>query len=373
MIKKLNNKISLLLLLGVLAGCSVVDERKEAYKNAELLQPLEVPPDLLSIEINDDLSAPTGATVTLSEFNKAEAAAEKLTEKAATDETLVVPHVEVGLALNEREVSIVRDGNYYWLVLPGQPDQWWSHVKRFWQSREVAIELEVPKLGLLQTEWLEDKRKLPEVSFFDKAFSKLRSSNLRDQYVVRLEPTIAGDGTEIHIVHRGLTHETYGENLRWIPRARDKELEIEAIKRLALYIGVGEEQAEILLAASEKTQKSAVIENLDDGSLNLKLNMGFAQAWREVGDQVIAKGMEVEDIDRSLGVYYVRGNLLSNLSKADVFARFNSKQRGEVKAFMVKLEESASAVNVNVLGREGSELTAEEIEYFLITMKDELN
>ncbi len=374
---KLSKKVLLILLPSILlGGCSVVDERRDAYKKAELLQPLEVPPDLLSITTEDELSVvspPEGTSVTLSEFKKTE-------EGGAVHKTApVIPasprmHMNVGLDLNPDEVRIMREGNHYWLVLPGQPEQWWQRVKRFWQSRDIGIEMELPALGLLQTKWIEDKSKLPETSFFEKAFSKLRSTNLRDQYVVRLESTPAGDATEVHIVHRGMTHEVYGDNLRWLPRPRDIELEIEAIKRLALYLGVGEEKAERLLEASKKTTNVAAVETADKGGYRLRLDMSFAQAWREVGDQLIALGMDVEDFDRSEGIYYAKGNLLSkHHSKADVFSRFTDKPRGEVKAFSLTVREQADVVYVAVQGREGAELSQEEVEYFLNLIKEALD
>ncbi len=379
--KKLSKKLLLILLPSVLlGGCGIVDERRDAYKKAELFQPLEVPPDLLRITTKDELSVvspPEGASVTLSEFKKAEAEAEEGGAGQGIVPTVSASSnikMDVGLDLNPDEVRIMREGNHYWLILPGQPEQWWPRVKRFWQSRDIGIEMELPALGLLQTKWVEDKSKLPETSFFEKAFSKLRSTNLRDQYVVRLESTPAGDETEIHIVHRGMKHEAYGDNLRWLPRPRDIELEIEAIKRLALYIGVGEEKAESLLEASKKATGVADVEMTGEGVYRLKLDMSFAQAWREVGDQLIALGMDVEDFDRSEGVYYAKGNLLSkHHSKADVFSRFTDKPRGEVKAFSLVVREHADLVYVTVQGREGAELSKEEVEYFFNSIKEALD
>jgi outer membrane protein assembly factor BamC len=372
----MRKEITAVVIIALLAGCSVVDKRKEAYKDAELLQPLEVPPDLLSIDASDDLSAavaPIDGSVTLSEFNKAQAEATQPQVAAAKAAPQGAPAVHVGLPLASEDVTVARDGNDYWIIVPGQPEAWWGHIKNFWQNREVGMEKENPALGLMQTEWIEDKSKVPVSSIFDKAFSALRSTNLRDQYVVRMEPALSGNATEIHLIHRGMQHVAVDDQLRWLPRERDVELEIETLKKLALYIGLGEDKTEQLLAKSEELVEKALVEKAEDDTVRLKLAMGFEQAWREVGDQMLANKMELEDFNRSTGVYYVRGNLLQKIDKADVFASFLNEKKGEVKPFLVKLQESDGLIYVTVEGREGAEVTMEESENFLTVLKENLD
>ena len=359
----------------VLVGCGVVDERRDAYKNAELMQPLEVPPDLLSIEATDDLSAavaPMGKSMTLSEFERVQSEVQQDQSAPAPAKEVVSTSEPIGLQLNDTDVTVERDGTKYWLVVPGEPSQWWNKVKRFWQSQEIGIEREAPALGLLYTEWYEDKSKLSEGSFVEKAFSFLRSTNMKDQYIVRFEATETGDGTELHVVHRGIAHHQVGEDLRWLPRERDVELEIEVIKRLALYIGLGEEKAAQLIEQTEVVVEKAVIIDDGEGMPSLKLAMSFDQAWEEVGDHLLASRKDVEDFNRSTGTYYVRGNLMLQLTRADVFASFESSE-GQEKPFLVKLREENTSVSVVVEEREGVEIRREEVERFLEALKREFD
>ena len=367
------------LFAGILSGCSVVDERKDAYKDAELLAPLEVPPDLLSIDASDDLSAgvaPMGESVTLSEFDKASAEAkEKKQQKVAPVVASPIKQAtnRIGLELNPEKVALAREGNRFWLVVPGQPEQLWNVVKQFWLSQEIVLEKEAPALGLMYTAWHEDKSKQVERSLFKKAFSFLFSTNLRDQYVVRFESSLDGQSTEVHVVHRGMRHVEYGENLHWLPREREVELEIQTLKRLALFIDVGEEQAQTLFAKVEEIVEKVSLQDEGEESVWLKLAMAYPQAWREIGNEILASGYEVDDVNRTEGVYFVTGNLLREIDKANVFAAFTEERRGEDKPFIVKLQDQGDYVRVSVVEREGNELTLEEKENFLRELQDELD
>lgn len=367
-------------ILMLLFGCSIVDERKEAYKDAELLPPLEVPPDLLSIDASDDLSAgiaPMGASVTLSEFDKAAETVEtKAKKEPVTDsQNRVMPQAgaSIGFTLDPSKVSLSRDGNSYWLTAPGTPEYWWGEMINFLQSQEIALEKRVPALGLIFTGWHENKKNLPESSFFSKAFSLLRSSHLRDQFVVRIEKTVEGTGSEIHIVHRGMRHVEYGENLHWLPRERDVELEIEMLKRFALFVNVGESEAHALFDETEEVVETFSLQNEGEESVWIKLVMGYAQAWREIGNELTASGYEIEDLNRSQGIYIVHGNLLSEIDKVNVFSAFTGEGKGQEKTFVVKLQDQGGYVSVIVEEHAGVALSLEEKNNFLAELLDELD
>lgn len=346
----------------LVTGCSVVDERKEAYKDAELQQPLEVPPDLLSVDATNDLStavAPMGTSVTLSEFTKAETGAQGGAAKAPKTTA-----ANVGVNLQGNDVQIAREGNRYWLVVNGEPGKWWDVVKRFWLKNEIEIERENKQLGLIYTKWFEDKREVPKTSLFEKAYSSLRSDNLRDQYVVRIEASTEAGKSEIHIAHQGMMQVEYSDNLRWLPRERDTELEIAMIKKLALFVDAGDKQVEAVMAQAETVVDKAILEQAEDKSWRIKLNLAFPHAWREVGDVITASKIDIEDFNRSSGAYYLKGNLLQDMSKSNVFSSFLDA-KGEVKPFLLKIEDKDMFVYLRIEGREGSTLTADEVEHFM--------
>ena len=379
---KLRSRIALVVAALMIVGCSVVDERKQAYKDAKLLPPLEVPPDLLSVDAKNDLAADVSATeksITLSEFSQAETQAEEREGKAGAERvapqsslgSTVATGASLGVALSTDEVKLARDGNHYWLEAPGELNQWWSAVKQFWLSNEIEIERENMPLAMMYTAWFEDRSQFVETSFFQKAFSKLRSTNLRDQYVVRFENNAQAGYVEIHIVHRGMRHVEYGDNLRWLPRGRDPELELEMLKKLALYIDVGEERAQTMMAQASQTIETVSLQTQGD-VVWLKLRRSFAQAWKQVGDEILAAGYELEDLNRSEGLYYVHGDLFQEIDKANVFSAFTGEKKGEDKPFIVKLQTVGDFVRVDILPREGSEISSSEIESFLSELADEL-
>ena len=283
-------------------GSFEVPTKKIDYKStAAKLPTLEVPPDLTRPSTDDRFLVPDinpKGTATFSDYAKDRTGK----PQASSSQTAVLPNIE--------NVRVERAGTQRWLVVPGAPDRIWPVIKDFWQETGFIVNFETPEAGVMETDWAENRAKLPESGIrglLGKVLDGLYSTAERDKFRTRLERGAQPGTTEIYISHRGMeeVYITEGrDQLRWQPRKPDPDLEAEMLRRLMVRFGVENEQAKTQIAAA-KVELQARLNTGADGSL-LALNDPFDRAWRRVGLALDRVGFTVEDRDRSKGLYFVR-------------------------------------------------------------------
>jgi outer membrane protein assembly factor BamC len=224
--------------------------------------------------------------------------------KATSGTSDVLP--EVG------NLRIERSGTQRWLVVPGiPPEKLWATVKEFWQENGMLVNIEQPDAGIMETDWAENRAKLPQDfirNMLGKALDSLYSTAERDKFRTRLEKGTDPGSTEIYISHRGMyeIYTTEGKSeTRWQPREPDPELEAEMLRRLMVRLGVEDEKAKTMLAAAPKAER-AKLNRAATGGGTLDVAEGFDRAWRRIGLALDRVGFTVEDRDRSQGLYFVR-------------------------------------------------------------------
>ena len=289
------NQFSRLTLLGLslaLAACSVLDSDKINYKSAGKVPSLEIPPDLTQLSRENRYAVP-GGTVSASSF-----------QAGQVDQSVPTAVTSLG------DVHIERAGNQRWLVINRPAEKLWDPVRDFWQENGFLLTLDQANLGIMETDWAENRAKIPQDfirNAIGKVFDSLYSTGERDKFRTRLERNASG-GTDIFISHRGMI-ETYDSKEKnstvWQPRAADPELEAEFLRRLMVKLGVSQEQSQALIAAGVNKSSSRVTAAAN-GQPTVQIDDGFDRAWRRVGLSLDRTGFTVEDRDRSKGIYFVR-------------------------------------------------------------------
>jgi outer membrane protein assembly factor BamC len=292
---KLSARLALLALCAQLAACSVMQEDRIDYKSATKGPSLEVPPDLTQLSRDTRYVAP-GTPVSASTFG---------TLQQQAGQAQAVAAVAVG------DVRIERDGNRRWLVVNRPADQLWKPMREFWQENGFVLSLDQAELGIMETDWAENRAKIPTDiirNTIGRLLDSLYSTAERDRFRTRLERSATGAGTEIYVSHRGML-EVYKDQQRsgtvWQPRPADPELEAEFLRRMMVKLGVPVEQSRSIVAASGATQPAARVARVGTTPV-VQLDEGFDRAWRRVGLTLDRTGFTVEDRDRSQGVYFVR-------------------------------------------------------------------
>jgi len=277
----------------LVSGCSVLVPDRLDYKSAQRANTLEVPPDLTQMNRESRYVVP-GASVTASGFQTTQATVAAAAPTATS---------QIG------DVRIERAGSQRWLVIQRPADLLWQPVRDFWQENGFLLTQDQQALGIMETDWAENRAKLPQDfirNTIGKVFDSLYSTGERDRFRTRMERNSNG-ATEIYISHRGLI-EVYANERKdqtvWQPRPADAELEAEFLRRLMVKLGVSQEQSKALMASN--TAPAAARATTVSGSAAVELNEGFDRAWRRVGLSLDRTGFTVEDRDRTQGLYFVR-------------------------------------------------------------------
>ncbi len=292
-----------LTLMILVSGCNLMPESKKIdYKSAGKLPPLEVPPDLTLPQTDDRFALPdvdASGSATFSAYSNARDGQPRIRTESSV----------LSAAMSQNGIHIERAGTQRWLVVPREPAAVWPVVKEFWQDMGFLFKLEVPDIGIMETDWAENRAKIPQdiirsaLSIF---LDGLYSTAERDKFRIRLEQNESG-ATEIYISHRGMIEVLADRNTNrtiWQPRPSDPELEAEMLSRLMQRFGVDEERAIAEVTTGGTTEERAFMDRTREGVLIVK--EAFDRAWRRIGLALDRIGFTVEDRDRSSGIYFVR-------------------------------------------------------------------
>lgn len=344
-------------------GCSSMglETKKIDYKSATKKAPtLEIPPDLIAPSRDDRFAVPDVGGKGKATFSAY--ANERATEGRAAKSSEVLPQVD--------KTRIERSGNQRWLVVAGEPDQHWDVVKEFWQETGFLIKTEVPEAGVIETDWAENRARIPGDfirNVLGKVLDSLYSSAERDKFRTRLEPGAEPGTTDIFISHRGMLEVFVSEGkdqTKWQPRPADPELEAEMLRRLMVRFGVEEKRAVAAIAATQQsTVERAKIVRGNDGAGRLQVQERFDRAWRRVGLALDRVGFTVEDRDRSKGLYFVRyvdpeADAASKKDNEGWLSKLNPFKGSDATAlskmqYRVHVAEDGDMSAVRILSREG--------------------
>lgn len=362
-------RLSLIGLAVALSACSVIEEGKIDYKSAKKGSTLEVPPDLTQLTKDTRYTASPDRSVSAVALQAGQAQ---------------VPTVERAAPLQVGDVEIMRDGDKRWLVVNRPVDQLWEPTREFWLDHGFNLAQEKSDLGIIETEWAENRAKLPQDiirSTLGKVFDSLYSTSERDRFRTRLERRADGK-TEIYITHRGMEEvysNTNKDSTIWQPRPADPELETEFLRRLMIKLGTSEEQSRALVASNKAVavQPTAAAQIATvNGLPALQLSEPFDRAWRRVGVALDRTGFTVEDRDRSKGLYFVRyvpPSADSTEKKKGWFSGwFSSKPENKPGQYQIAVRTAGEKTQVTVLDAKGQPETTQAAQRIVRVIADDL-
>lgn len=362
-----------LLLVQGLGGCSAVSNslapNKVDYKaQSQPAAKLDVPPDLTQLANDPRYQPPTGASISANALQNA-GSNTRLTD-SATLPSAVAPRAAAG-------TRIERAGNQRWLVTSMTPEQLWPVLRDYWQTNGFTLTVDQPELGVMETDWQENRGKLPQNVLsraIGKVFESITDSDERDRYRMLVER--GTQGTEVTISHRGASQILIGdrnnEQVRWQTRPSDPTLEAEMLARLLARLTPAADTAAAApaLAAAAQAVAAAPLAppraRIDASRAvpTLQVDDGFDRAWRRVGVALDRNGFTVEDRDRSQGVYFVRyvDPKLAGQEDPNFIARLFGAKKEDLSGKRYRIQVSAegsTASTVAVLDSEGKASSGE--------------
>jgi len=364
---------SALMALALLSGCSEVNqflgnEESVDYKSTKRGEPLSIPPDLTQASSDPRYRAPTSGSTTFSQYQ------EQGQQVVSTTQTSNVLPVR-------EDMRVERDGDLRWLVVNLPPEQVFPKVVDFWTESGFSVATNNPRAGLIETNWAENRAKVPE-SWLRQALGSILDSvwdsGEREKFRTRVERV--GGQTEIYISHQQMMEKRTGvddSQVQWEHGKEDPGLNAAMLARLMVYLGTDVDNARRLVAQAEAAPKSPVVQEdvRADGAM-LVVDEPFDRAWRRVGVALDSGGFAVDDRDRSAGEYFVRyvdTDSGSQQNQPGFFSRmFSGDSKAQAAQYRVRLTESGGQTQVTVLDSNGQRDSTATAQRLLGVLKDKM-
>jgi outer membrane protein assembly factor BamC len=342
----------------LVAGCGSLGGDTIDYRGTVVrAKPLDVPPDLTQLARDSRYQTQNGVV------------------SAAASNVPTASGAPAAVALDAvANMRIERSGQQRWLVVPSAPEQLWPQLRAFWEARGFQIAMEDAKAGVIETNWSENRGKLPADvvrNLLGRLAGNLFDTGERDQFRTRLERTESGGkvSTEVFISHRGIEEAVLSptgarddNTTRWRLRPSDPQLEAEMLARLMVSLGGPQDVAAARTTVAAAPEAPARARLVVDGAA-IEVDEPFDRAWRRVGLALDRGGFTVEDRDRSLGLYYVRYIDPKSLGKEE--PGFWSKLFGnpenplETRRFRVAVRANGPQTVVAIMNQAGAADTGE--------------
>lgn len=272
------------------SGCSMLaddDRPAVAYREAESIRSLEVPPDLT---------------------------------KPASEQALQLPGAGAGggngLLPEFEGVRFVRAGASAWLELEGMaPETVWPRVRGFLQAQGLTVQRAEPALGIIETGWAE-RYDGPATGGFTGWLDGLFGGGpdtVRDRYQVRLERMDGAAGTRVFVAHRAAQEVADSPDPRrqpsyaWARLAGDPALEAEMTRRLLVHLGVSERRARGIMDDAGTAGLGVRYVETEAGVARVSIASGdYRRVFAQVGDALGRLGADIEVAERERGRYRLR-------------------------------------------------------------------
>ena len=294
---------ALSLALLALAGCGSMslENKRVDYQAAAVKVPsLEVPPDLTAPAAEDHFTIPdsNAAVASYSDFAKG---------------GMPLQARDASVLPESKKVHVERNGTQRWLVVNDRAENLWPAIKAFWQENGFVIKTDNPQAGILETDWAENRAKIPMDGLrkiLGKVLDSIYDSGERDMYRVRLERSKDGNSTEIYVTQYGKEEVLTADknSTKWQSRPNDPELEATMLQMLMVKLGGAEAQGKGPMDVSTEpgTVAAAKLQTMPNGSKIILLSEPFDRSWRSVGLALEHEGFAIEDKNRVSGIYFLR-------------------------------------------------------------------
>ncbi|TLX55845.1 hypothetical protein DN824_06915 [Stutzerimonas nosocomialis] len=205
------------------------------------------------------------------------------------------------VAAEASEFSLQRSGDSRWLIAMRTPSQVWPAARQFFIDNGFEIAEERPQTGEFVTAWQTREQ-------IDSTLARsLGMRNDESRFRVRIEPGVQSNTSEIFVVSAQRPAGSTAD-VAWTDRSVNTSLDAALLDELRTGLARSSEQGgSVSLLAERDFDAPGRVSLGEDGNGNpvLQLESDFDRAWSRIGRALEAADIRIDDLDRSLGVYYV--------------------------------------------------------------------
>lgn len=347
--KRLAGLSALALIISSTSGCGWLwgedgyfRDRGGDYLNARQTAPMQLPANVESKPLDPLLPVPqqvANSTVAESEYE--------------------VPRPQpLAVRADASEFSLQKSGDSRWVVAQRVPAEVWPVARQFFEDNGFRIVDERPQTGEFSTAW----QRFDELSA---AMARRLSSRVtgvapdaETRVRVRIEPGVQRNTSEIFVVSAERPAGSSAD-VAFAKRSGNQSLDAALLDEMLVSLARSAEQGgSVSLLAARDFDAPSRVSLSEDGNGNPVLNLGadFDRAWSGVGRSLEMADVRIDDLNRSLGVYYI--NLAEGAQKKDeepglfgkLFGGEPDKEEIEARAerYQVRLTPVGDSVQVTV-------------------------
>ena len=330
--------LTLIFITYFLTGC-FSEEQKQTIKNNRIelgnvkinyysdksVTSLEIPPDLTSpsyensFRLNDYVNNVDSNTINLTN---------KESETVSNEKILNI----------KSDISVMKSGSRRWLVVDKDPDLIWDLSKQFLKEKGFVIKKIDKKIGVMETDYLENKPVIPGKSLG--VIRSLFASSIDnvsytlpsvDKYKIRIEPIESGSKSEVHLSISSMKEVVKNsgnvESTIWQEKEKDVSLETEMLYLLMVYLGGESAEAREKIINAKETEKIIVtLSNSFNGYKKLTFKQNILDTWDNLAWALLELNIQVEDKDIKEKAFYIKAvgddiGLMSKLLGAEAISQ----------------------------------------------------
>jgi len=365
-------RVFTLFMLMNISGCSVVDNFMDTknrinYKNNNSVKALEFPPDLTAPEFDMAFALPADGVVNASSLGS-----------FSTGHT--IDGRTISVLPKSTSMHIGGQGNVRWLDVAAPAETLWPRIRDFWRSVGISVKKDEPKIGIMVTDWAENRAGLPMDWFrrsLGKMFQGAYDAGSRDRYHIRIEKP-SSSATRIFLTHKGAEKVITDTVSGWEFRPSNHVLEAEMLNRLKAFLQGDVGAAKGTVSTDNLNQTSSLVNLVtQEGQPILQINDNYKRAWVLTGIMLDRMGLVSEKRNQSAGIYEVRyqGDD-EDKAKRGFFSRmFGGRKTLLVKGqgYQVHVQDTGKLSVVRVMDDEGKPLNKRLAQLVLVRLKKEFD
>ena len=213
-------------------------------------------------------------------------------------------------------------GEIRWVYVETLPSSAWPMMNDFWVSSGYGVSKSDPNTGIIESQ-------------------NINVSGQETKLVMKVEHGIRQASSEIFVSH---ISQVEGE---WLRVEGNENLEEGTLRDVLDYFASTPPSGGTSLVALNLNygQKAALVQSSDDSSF-IELNLEYARAWAAVDRALKEALIDVNDLDRDEGVFYVN---FSQEDEKGFFGRIFSGPsfNGEFKILVKEIDEKTCRVTIN--------------------------
>jgi len=219
-------------------------------------------------------------------------------------------------------IKVKKDGEKRWLVINKTPDEVWEASREFLKNEGFVLVKQDKKIGILETDFLENRPDIPEQSlgFIRSMLGRALNQNYVfasvDKYRIRIEPIEEGKQTELflsltsmeEVVDDRVVDPTREGVTVWKNKEKDLALEIEMLYRLMIFLGGQDVKNKILQASDIEKKISARVDDGINGYAKLIFDSDLMETWEQISWSIDQNNFDLEDKDILEKSFYIRSS-----------------------------------------------------------------